>query len=84
VDHDLTGLSNTVLEINGSTNLVKTTLEGRDLVVVTNASALTGAFTTVQWNAPWRGKIKYNDPAGTVKLYDVTSAPASGTVLMVQ
>jgi hypothetical protein len=83
VDHTLSGLSNAVLEIGGSTNLVKTTLDG-ELVVVTNAASLADAsFLTVQWNAPWRGKVLYNDPPGTVKLIGVTSAPSPGSVLMV-
>jgi hypothetical protein len=85
VDHTLSGLSNAVLEIGGSTNLVKVTLAGQELVVVTNAASLADAsFFTVQWNAPWRGKVRYNDPPGTVKLIEVTSASSPGTVLMVQ
>ena len=85
VDHTLSGLSNAVLEIGGSTNLVKTTLTGQELVVVTNAASLADvSFFTVQWNAPWRGKVLYNDPPGTVKLIEVTSASSPGTLLRVQ
>ncbi len=85
VDHDLTGLSNAVLEIGGSNNLLKATLAGQELVVVTNAASLAGSeFLTVQWNPPWRGKVKYNEPAGTVKLVEVTSAPPPGMVLVVR
>jgi hypothetical protein len=84
VDHDLTGLSNAVLEIGGSTNLMKVTLTDQELVVVTNAASLADAsFLTVQWNAPWRGKVRYNDPPGTVKLIEVSSASSPGSVLMV-
>ena len=85
VDHTLSGLSNAVLEIGGSTNLMKVTLTDQELVVVTNAASLADAsFLTVQWNAPWRGKVRYNDPPGTVKLVEVSSAPSPGMVLMVQ
>jgi flagellar basal body rod protein FlgG len=84
VDHDLTGLSNAVLEIGGSTNLVKVTLTGQELVVVSNATTLAGEFAAVEWTSPWRGKVKYNDPPGTVKLIEVSSASSPGMVLMVQ
>ena len=85
VDHDLTGLGNAVLEIGGSTNLVKVTLTGQELVVVSNAASVAvDQFLDVQWNDPWRGKVQYNDPPGTVKLIDVTSAPPSGLVLIVR
>jgi hypothetical protein len=71
VDHDLTGLSNAVLEVNVNTNLAQTSLQGQELVVVSNATALVGTFGSVQWNAPWIGTVLYNEPAGTVKLSNI-------------
>jgi hypothetical protein len=84
VDHTLSGLSNAVLEIGGSTNLMKVTLTDQELVVVSNATTLAGEFASVQWTSPWRGKVKYNDPPGTVKLIEVTSASSHGSLLLVQ
>jgi hypothetical protein len=81
VDHDLTGLANAVLEVNVNTNLAKSALAGQEFIIVSNATALAGTFASVQWNAPWSGLVRYNDPAGTVKLIHV-GLPA-GTVLMV-
>jgi len=84
VDHTVSGLSNAVLEIGGSTNLVKVTLTDQELLVVSNATTLAGEFASVQWTSPWRGKVQYNDPPGTVKLINVSSAPSPGMVLMVK
>lgn len=84
VDHTLSGLSNAVLEIGGSTNLMKVTLTDQELVVVSNATTLAGEFAAVEWTSPWRGKVKYNDPPGTVKLVEVTSASSHGSLLVVQ
>lgn len=84
VDHDLTRLSNAVLEVRVNTNLFKNALVGQEFVVASNAAALVGSFVSVEWNMPWRGKVKVNDPAGTVKLVEVTAAPQPGTVLLVQ
>jgi hypothetical protein len=53
-------------------------------VVVSNATTLAGEFADVEWTSPWRGKVKYNDPPGTVKLIEVSSASSPGMVLMVQ
>jgi hypothetical protein len=71
VDHDLTGLGNAVLEVNVNTNLAQTSLQGQELVVVSNATALVGTFGSVQWNAPWIGTVLYNEPTGTVKLINI-------------
>jgi hypothetical protein len=71
VDHDLTGLSNAVLEVNVNANLAETSLLGQELVVVSNATALVGTFGSVQWNAPWSGRAVYNDSPGTVKLINI-------------
>jgi hypothetical protein len=71
VDHDLTGLANAVLEVNVNTNLAQTSLQGQELVVVSNATALVGTFGSVQLNAPWSGRAVYNDPPGTVKLLNI-------------
>jgi hypothetical protein len=73
-----------MLEVRVNTNLFKNALVGQEFVVASNAAALVGSFVSVEWNMPWRGKVKVNDPAGTVKLVEVTAAPRPGTVLMVQ
>jgi hypothetical protein len=57
--------------VNVNTNLAQTSLQGQELVVVSNATALVGTFGSVQWNAPWIGTVLYNEPAGTVKLSNI-------------
>jgi len=71
VDHDLTGLGNAVLEVNVNTNLATDALDGQELVVVSNATSLAGAFASVQWGGRWIGQVTYNEPAGTVKLVNL-------------
>ncbi|MEI8243420.1 MAG: hypothetical protein WCI17_09155, partial [bacterium] len=83
VDHTLTNLANAVLQVNVNTNLAKLALFGQELIVVSNATAIADTFASVEWNAPWRGKVKYNEPAGTVKLIGVTAAPLPGTAILV-
>lgn len=68
VDHNLTGQGNATLEVNLKTNMAESALAGQELLVVSNATALVGAFGAVEWNTSWQGKVVYNHPTGTVKL----------------
>ncbi len=68
VDHDLTGLANAVLEVNVNTALAMDALGAQEVVVVSNATAIVGTFSSVNWNAPWNGTVTYNEPVGTVKV----------------
>ena len=65
VDHNLTGLSNAVLEVAVSSSLTPEMLNGLSFVVVSNATALASTFGSVE---SWPGKVVYNQPTGTVKL----------------
>jgi fibronectin-binding autotransporter adhesin len=75
VDHNLTGLSNAVLEVNVGASLGPGELAGQELVVVSNATALADTFAAVVWSASWGGVVKVDDPAGTVKLTTIQRNP---------
>ena len=84
VTHSLTNLNNATLVVNVATNLAKDALAGQELIVATNATALASGFASVFFGGAWHGKVAYNQPTGTVKLYQVSAQPISGTVLFVQ
>ena len=84
VTHSLTNLNNATLVVNVATNLAKNALAGQELIVATNATALASGFVSVSFGGAWHGKVAYNQPTGTVKLYQVSAQPISGTVLFVQ
>ena len=81
VDHTLSGLSNAVLEVNVSPTLGNRALDGQELVIVSNAAPVASTFASVQWSEPWNGKVRYDEPSGTVKLVQVGTV--RGSVLMV-
>lgn len=84
VTRTLTNLNNATLIVNVATNLTKDALAGQELVVATNATSLVGTFASVSFSGAWHGKAAYNQPAGTVKLTQLSAEPSSGTVLFVQ
>jgi len=82
VDHDLTGLANAVLNVQIATNLTVAQLSGQSFVVVTNASALSGGFSSVRWSAGWAGSVSYDN--NCVTLSDLRPAGPAGTMIMVE
>jgi hypothetical protein len=84
VTHALSNLNNATLVVNVATNLAKNALDGQQLIVATNVVSLASTFSSVTFNGAWHGKVVYNQPAGTVKLYQVSAAPQQGTALLVR
>jgi len=80
----LTNLNNATLVVNFATNLAQNALAGQELIIATNAAALASTFPSVTFSGAWHGKVAYNQPAGTVKLYQVSAVPPAGLLILLR
>ena len=81
VTRNLSNLNNATLVVNVATNVARDALLGQELIVATNATTLASTFSSVTFSGGWHGKVAYNQPAGTVKLFKVSAVPQSGTTV---